>query len=142
MTDPSNKELDRMTAICEVFADSFSDADELEINQALADAGLNADRAVSDATRSIENTLNRVLKKKLVAAGQAARRQLSEVRPDLSNLSREQLVEKLRLITANEDNAGETLTMAARGGRDSMTVDELRSLVEDFYSINPINEDD
>lgn len=142
MTDNSRDELDGMTALCEVFADAFTDASEAELDQALVAVDLSVAGTVAETTRTIESALNSSLKRKLIAAGQAARAQVSDVRPDLSSLSREELVAKLRLITANEDNAGETLTMAARAGRDSMGVDELRSLIEDFYAIQSSSGDD
>jgi hypothetical protein len=82
------------------------------------------------------------LKKKLVEAGQIARRDMSARRPDLGNLTREELIEQLKLITANDDNAGEMLTIAARAGRGSMAVEELRSLVEDFYAIRSSDPND
>jgi hypothetical protein len=143
MTVKSFDDFDRMDALCETLADAFAGADTREIDQAAIDAGLDPNTLAAEVARTIDSALNQSLKKKLVEAGQISRRKMAERRPDLTNLTREQLIEKLKLITANEDNAGEMLTIAARAGRGSMPVEELRSLIEDFYSISqPDIEDD
>lgn len=142
MSDYASDEFDRMTALCEALADSFVDATDQEIDQAVIEHGLDADGLVADFARTIDSALNHSLKKKLVEAGQVARLQMSSLRPDLTNLTREELIERFKQITANEDNAGEVLTIAARAGRGAMSLEELRSLVEDFYSISTDAEDD
>lgn len=141
MTTKSIDDFDRVDALCEALADAFTDASDQDLDIAMADLGLNADTVVATATSAIENALNQSLKRKLVEAGELARSGLSAHRPDLSNLTRDDLIEQLKVITANDDAAGEMLTMAARSGRGAMPVEELRSLVEDFYSIAKRNSD-
>ena len=142
MTVKSLDDLDRMDVLCEALADSFSEASAQEIDQAAIGAGLNPDALTSEITCTIENALTQSLRRKLIEAGKIARREMSAHRPDLTDLTREQLIAELKLITANEDNAGEMLTMAARAGRGSIPVEELRSLIEDFYSISKPRVDD
>lgn len=136
MNEKSVDDLDRVAVLCEVLADSFVDASEQEIDQAISDQGLDVEALLANTSRAIDNALSQSLKKKLQEAGKVARQASTTHRPDLSTLTREELIEKLRTITANEDNAGEMLTMAARAGRGSLPVEELRSLIEDFYSIS------
>lgn len=140
MTVKSPDDVERLDFLCEAFADAFVEATADEIDEAICATGSDPAALEAEVASTIELALSKSLKKKLVEAGLAARREMT-ARPDLSNLSREQLVEKLRLVTANEDNAGEMLTMAARAGRGSMPIEELRSLLEDLYSVSNPNTD-
>jgi hypothetical protein len=64
MTTKSIDDFDRIDALCELLADAFVDASDQEIDQTMAERGLDDSQNVTGTTSVIEEALNQSLKKK------------------------------------------------------------------------------
>lgn len=138
----SDNEIDNLTnwdRLAEFLSDVCATASDEEAVQALKVDGTTVEAASLHISAIAEHAINAVLIQRLQEARVAARTPFVIASTDTTD--RDVLLNELRLLVANEGDRGELLTLAARSGRNGLSVADLKSLVEDLRWVKDRNRD-